>query len=71
MTHGIGAMNRLIFMMKYDTSELLAEHFVRLELWLNQTLLDIDENSPPLMFDFQTERARIYGFLEASQLLRS
>lgn len=55
--------------MKYDVTELLAEHSVRLELWLDQTLLDIDENSPPLMFDFQTERARMLGFLEAIELM--
>ena len=69
MTHATGATSRLIFMMKYDTSELLAEHSIRLEMWLNQTLLDIDENCPPLMFDFQTERARMYGFLEAIELM--
>lgn len=55
--------------MKYDTSELLAEHSVRLELWLNQTLLDIDENCPPLMYDFRVDRARMLGFLEAIELM--
>lgn len=69
MTHEIGAMNRSIFMMKYDTSELLAEHSVRLEMWLNQTLLDIDENCPPLMCDFRDDRARMLGFLEAIELM--
>lgn len=69
MTHGTGATNRLIFTMKYDTSELLAEHSVRLDMWLNQTLLDIDENCPPLMYDFQIERARMLGFLEAIELM--
>lgn len=55
--------------MKFDTSELLAEHSVRLEMWLNQTLLDIDENCPPLMYDFRVEQARMYGFLEAIKLM--
>lgn len=55
--------------MTYDTSELLAEHSVRLEMWLNQTLLDIDENCPPLMYDFRVDRARMLGFLEAIELM--
>lgn len=69
MTHGTGAMSRSIFTMKYDTSELLAEHSVRLELWLTQTLIDIDENCPPLMCDFRVDRARMLGFLEAIELM--
>lgn len=69
MTHGTGAINRLVFIMRYDTSELLAEHTVRLELWLNQTLLDIDENCPPLIGDFRVDRARMLGFLEAIELM--
>ena len=55
--------------MKFDTSELLAEHSVRLEMWLNQTLLDIDENCPPLMYDFRVDQARMLGFLEAIELM--
>lgn len=55
-------------MLKYD-SELLAEHAVRLELWLTQTLLDIDENCPPLIGDFRVDRARMLGFLEAIELI--
>ena len=56
-------------MMKYDVTELLAEHSVRLEMWLNQTLLDIDENCPPLMYDFRVDQARMLGFLEAIELI--
>ena len=56
-------------MMKYDVTELLAEHSVRLKLWLNQTMLDIDENCPPLMYDFRVDRARMLGFLEAIELM--
>ena len=62
-------MNRSTFMMKYDVTELLAEHSVRLEMWLNQTLLDIDENCPPLMYDFRVDQARMLGFLEAIELI--
>lgn len=69
MTHETGVMNRLIFTMKYDTSELLAEHSMRLEFWLTQTLIDIDENCPPLMCDFRVDRARMLGFLEAIELM--
>lgn len=56
-------------MMKYDVNELLAEHSVRLDMWLNQTLLDIDENCPPLMCDFRVDKARMLGFLEAIELM--
>lgn len=69
MTHGIGATNRSISTMKYDIHELLAEHSVRLEFWLTQTLIDIDENCPPLMCDFRVDRARMLGFLEAIELM--
>ena len=55
--------------MKYDVHELLAEHSVRLEMWLTQTLIDIDENCPPLMCDFRVDRARMLGFLEAIELM--
>lgn len=69
MKYATGATNRSIFMMKYDVNELLDEHSVRLELWLTQTLIDIDENCPPLMCDFRVDRARMLGFLEAIELM--
>ena len=69
MTHETGVTNRSIFIMKYDVNELLAEHSIRLEFWLTQTLLDIDENCPPLMCDFRVDRARMLGFLEAIELM--
>ena len=54
--------------MKIDTDELLAEHEIRMELWLSRTLQDIDSNAPPLMCDFYVERAQMLGFLEAIEL---
>lgn len=55
--------------MRYDTSELLAEHETRLEQWLYDTLLAIDENNPPIMYDFWNEQNRMLGFLEAIELM--
>lgn len=55
--------------MRYDRFELLAEHETRLEQWLYDTLLAIDENNPPIMYDFWNEQNRMLGFLEAIELM--
>ena len=62
-------MNRLIFTMKYDRFEVLAEHEARLEQWLYDTMLAIDSNEPPIMYDFWNEQNRMLGFLEAIELM--
>lgn len=55
--------------MKLGRFELLAEHETRLEQWLYDTLLAVDENNPPIMYDFWNEQSRMLGFLEAIELM--